>query len=409
MAFLSTLLLFVQSILSAFVSYLLLLTAAAWRAPKRTPLPAGEPETRFLFLVPAHNESKLLPTTLASINAVDYPAALFEVHVVADNCSDDTAQLARAQGAIAHERSHDTQRGKGYALQWLIQRIWDANIVHDAIVILDADTIISPNFLRVMDARVRRGEKVIQAYYAVRDPGRTWNISLRYAALAVLHYLRPQGRMVLGGSAGLKGNGMVFSAEIMHQQTWSASITEDIEFHMSLLLNGQRVTFAPDAVVRAEMPATLADAQTQNERWEQGRIDMIKRYVPALLKKAADKPPKTSARLYYDAVMEHLIPPFSILAAASAACFVAAMAIARLPSAGKKKISRLNVSLGAGILGGQLIYLLSGLRLAKAPVAVYRALLYAPAFIIWKLWLYVRVLLGRDSDGWIRTQRNADK
>ena len=160
------------------------------------------------------------------------------------------------------------------------------NEPHDAILIMDADSSISPNFLRVMDARLARGERVIQSYYAVRDPEQSWSVSLRYVALAALHYLRPLGRMVLGGSMGLKGNGMVFAADILKKHEWSASITEDIEFHMALVLDGERVMFAPDAVVEAEMPQDLAGSQTQNTRWEQGRLEMARTYVPKLLRQA---------------------------------------------------------------------------------------------------------------------------
>ena len=132
---LQSLLLLLQLLLGVLVGYLLLLTGAAWvarrRGLQRSPLSAA-PAHRFLFLIPAHNEELLLPKTLASLSRLDYPAPLFEVHVVADNCSDGTADAARAQDAIVHERFDETERGKGYALQWLLAEIAAAQTPHDA-------------------------------------------------------------------------------------------------------------------------------------------------------------------------------------------------------------------------------------------------------------------------------------
>lgn len=383
-----------QLILATLTGYLLLLTAAALRAARQTPLANGRCH-RFLILIPAHNEEKLLPDLLANLGQLDYPADQFAIHVVADNCSDETAVVARRQGAIVHERFHDTLRGKGYALQWLLAQIWQRGDPHDAVVILDADSVVSANFLQAMNARLGRGERAIQAYYAVRAPEQSGSAALRYAALAVLHYLRPQGRMALGGSAGLKGNGMVFAADLLRRHEWSASLTEDIEYHMQLLLAGERVTFAPDAVVWAEMPDSLAGSQTQNARWEQGRLEMARQYAPTLLRRAARERNFT----LFDAAMEQIIPPFSVLVALSG--LGAATAVFQA-----KAYRPLALFLGLFTLVGQAVYLLVGLRLARAPRAVYRALLGVPRFLLWKLRLYLGVLSGDKEESWVRTGRN---
>jgi 1,2-diacylglycerol 3-beta-glucosyltransferase len=381
-----------EMILAATVGYLLLLTVAAFRAEQRTALQCGDPVTRFALLIPAHEEERLLPLLLASLRRLDYPPNRYTVHVVADNCSDRTAEIGRAAGAIVHERMNPEQVGKGYALEWLINEIQTSGEPYDALVFLDADSTVSTNFLRVMDARLLRGERVIQAHYAVRDPGRTWGASLRAIALMVLHYLRPLGRMVLGGSAGLKGNGMVFTADIIRRYRWSASLTEDIEYHMALILGGERAMFAPDAVVWAEMPGTLAAAQTQNARWERGRMEMVRDYAPRLLRGAW----RRRSFLLLDAAIEQLIPPFAVVAAASMACLIAALGLGSLAG----------VALGAAIIIGQALYVLAGLRLARAPRKVYSALLYTPVFVVWKVALYLRLLLGSSPRTWIRTERD---
>jgi 1,2-diacylglycerol 3-beta-glucosyltransferase len=386
------LLLGAEAVLALMITYLLLLTGAALFAPRHTKLRQNSPTQRFLILVPAHNEERLLPSLLTNLHQLDYPAALYTIHVVADNCTDRTAELARASGAFAHERVDDDRRGKGYALQWLMQQLWASAEPHDAVLILDADSIVSPNFLTVMDTRLARGERAIQAYYAVRDPQSSWSASLRSVALAALHYLRPLGRMPLGGSAGLKGNGMGFAAELLREYQWSASLTEDIEYHMALILGGHRVTFAPDAIVWAEMPSSLKAAHTQNVRWERGRQEMVRLFVPRLLRAAVAR----RSFLLFDAAVEQIIPPFSLVAAASLLLLIGALALQSIPA----------MLLGVFLMLGQALYILAGLCLSGAPKKIYLALLYMPVFIVWKVWLYLRVLIGLDRKGWTRTTRN---
>ena len=413
-----TLVLAVQSWLAVLTGYLLVLTAASRRASPKTAIPGGEPNCKFLILIPAHNEERLLGATLDSLAQLDYPQGLFSIHVVADNCSDRTGSIAKEKGAIVHERYNQELIGKGYALQWLLERLWKDDIAHDALVFLDADSIVSTNFLRVMAARLSRGEKAIQAYYAVREPDKSWNSALRYAALAVIHYLRPQGRMVLGGSAGLKGNGMVFSADLMHRFSWSASLTEDIELHMALVQAGERVTFAPDAVVWGEMPHTLANMQSQHMRWERGRLDMARTYVPPLLKLAI-KDMKAGNRqrafVSFDSVMEHIIPPFSLLTGLVGLSLGVNLAANGIGFAVSKRtnhkqeyknIGKVNLFLSAALLTGQIFYLLTGLRQVKAPRSIYKKLFYAPVLIVWKLKQYLEALQARTQPGWTRTTRN---
>jgi 1,2-diacylglycerol 3-beta-glucosyltransferase len=396
------------------VVYLLLLTIAACLARGRQLKPSDPPAHRILFLIPAHNEAALLPTTLANLRQLDYPPDLYEVHVVADNCCDNTADVARAGGAIVHERFHDTLKGKGCALQWLLKRLWAAETPHDAVVILDADSIVSRNFLRVMDAHLTAGARAVQAHYAVRDPGESPIIGLRYIALAARNYVRPLGRMLLGGSAGLQGNGMLFQTELMRQHEWTAHLTEDVEFHMSLIAAGEQVLFSPDAVVWAEMPTTLAGSTTQNERWESGRLEILRHYVPRLLRhgsRALGRGEWRRAYLNFDAAIEHLIPPFTVLVALSlfmltATLILFALSLWAVPSALHWAIA--NLMLALFLVLGQTIYIGVGFQLTKAPKTIYKALLHVPTFMLWKLLLYGRVLTGRQQKGWIRTTRNEE-
>ena len=377
--------------------YLLLLSVCAGWA-SRTTRSSNRQANRFVIMVPAHNEERLLPELLANLATLDYPKSQYQIHVVADNCTDTTAALAAAGGAVVHERFDKENVGKGCALQWLLSQIKEMGVPFDAAVILDADSIVSTNFLRVMDAKLESGARAIQAYYAVRDAEQSWAVSLRAAALAVLHFLRPQGRMVLGGSVGLKGNGMVFHHSILDRHEWSTSVTEDIEFHMSLVLDGERVVFAPDATVWAEIPNGLRDSDTQNVRWEQGRIEMAKAYVPRLLSQAFFRqsgPKRLSRLVMFDAAMEHLIPPSSIMLVLTFVTLALALITGSVPG----------YYLVAFLLLGQAIYLFSGMLLAGIPTKAYQAIIYIPIFLCWKTWLYVGVVFNPEKQGWVRTKR----
>src|SRR5262249_20165534 len=155
-----------------------------------------------------------------------------------------------------------------------------------------------------------------QSYYAVRDAEQSATTAFRAAALAVRHYLRPLGRTALGGSAGLHGNGMVFRRHVLLQHGWSNHLTEDIELQLELLLQGTRVAFARDAVVEAEMPATLEASRSQPERWERGRLEMTRRFLPALVRNAVTGRDRIAC---LDAAVDQLLPPFSVTVAATGA------------------------------------------------------------------------------------------
>jgi cellulose synthase/poly-beta-1,6-N-acetylglucosamine synthase-like glycosyltransferase len=412
--FVEVLLLALEMGAALLVGYLLLLTGAAMRAPRNTP-DIGTTASRFLVLIPAHNEERLLPGLLASLARLYYPAEYFRVHVIADNCSDQTAAIARAAGVMVHERRDPARPGKGPALDWVWQHL-PANEPFDAVVILDADSVVSANFLAVMAARLARGERVVQAYYAVHHSRRSLAAGIRFAALAALHYLRPQGRMVLGGSAGLKGNGMMFAAALARRYHWAAELAEDIELHMRILLDGERVYFAPDAMVWAEMPDSLAASESQHHRWEVGRLRLARRYVPQLLRAALSALWSGQARrafVLFDAVMEHLIPPFAILVGASAMLLLAGLLTGAERAAGLVAASAaveslmvFNLLLSLGLLAGEAVYLLAALRLVQAPPSAYWQLLYAPVYIFWKVGQYLRAWLGQSEQAWVRTHRN---
>lgn len=382
--------------------YLGMLTAVASRPrPEERDEPhAPDEQTRFAICIPAHNEEGHIGRTVAALRAQEYAPSNFSIHVVADNCADSTAAQAERSGATVHVRSDSENPGKGEALNWLISRLEGSNI--DAIAIVDADTTADSGFLAALDRAFRRGARAVQGFYAVKDPETSAAVGLRYAAIACRHHLRPLARTRIGGSSGLYGNGMAFRTDVLAGRRWSNHLIEDGEFQMELLLNGQVVAFVPGAVVRAEMPATLEAATSQNERWELGRLQLIRRYVPVLARRsvAGGTLPR---RTYADAMADHLTPPLTLLALIDSVAVVAGgLAVASHPG----RVSRFAAVTGVASLVILGLHVLVGLRLVNAPRSVYRALRSAPRAVLWKLLLLARIARRPTDVAWTRTERN---
>jgi cellulose synthase/poly-beta-1,6-N-acetylglucosamine synthase-like glycosyltransferase len=375
--------------LFALAAYLLFLTLVALVAPRRAPAP-GPAQRRFAILIPAHDEELVILRLLRSLDALDYPRDRYDICVVADNCTDATADIARTFGARVFERIDEVDRAKGFALRWLLAQISGEH--YDAFVVLDADSVVEPNLLRAFDARLAAGSHVIQAYYSVLNANASAVAGLRYAALAALHFVRPLGRSVLGLSVGLKGNGMCFAAPVLEQFAWNwFTLAEDVEFHLALVRAGERVDFAWETCVRADMPVTLAQAASQNQRWEGGRLQLLRSVVPGLLLDGVRK----MSPMRVDAALEQVIPPLSVPFLLGGVCLVLALAVGALPAAILAALSVL----------GQLAYLAAGLLMVRAPLSAYLALSSAPVYIAWKVGLYASALVNARAQSWIRTSR----
>jgi cellulose synthase/poly-beta-1,6-N-acetylglucosamine synthase-like glycosyltransferase len=206
----------------------------------------------------------------------------------------------------------------------------------------------------------------------------------------------------VGASAGLYGNGMVFDAELIENREWSGHLIEDAEFQMELLLDGHRVTYVPDAKLEAEMPDSLRGATTQNERWELGRLQLARRYVPELLKRAI-RGDRAMRAAHWDAVLDHVVPPLSILVATNAAVGSVSW-ISRVVRG--RAVDRLAFTLSTLSSVLLVVHVAQGLRSVRAPRWVYRSLLSAPRLVLWKVLLYARVAARPGDVAWTRTERN---
>lgn len=371
-------------------SYLALLAAASFFYQRRPTMPGGEARHRFAVLVPAHNEEVLLGRLLESLEVVEYPQALVDVFVVADHCTDATAVIARGAGVNVFERFDEVSRGKGQALRWLMQCV--PLDEYDAVLIVDADSVVSANVLEAANDALCRGHDLAQLYDSVLNRDESPATALRALSFDLHNRVRPMGQEVLGASVGLMGNGMIVSTELLRGGLWdSFGLAEDLEAHARLVAQGHRVHYIDHAYALAEMPATLANSAGQNARWEAGRVEVARRYAPGLI--ATGLRQRSWTRL--SAGIDLLVPPQSVQALLS----VASLALALLLG------SPVATWLALWVVGAQLFYLVAGIgRLGRRGVSL-ACLLHAPRYVLWKSLLYARVLVGRSGRAWTRGHR----
>lgn len=366
--------------------YLALLTAAAaW--PRRDAV-AGPVAAlpRVVVVVPAHDESMNLLRTLRSLRAEAATDPAARVVVVADNCGDDTADVALAAGVDVLERHDLQQRGKGHALHYAFGLIDDA----DWFIVVDADTDVEPGFLRAMRAGMAQGADALQCRYGVRDPLSGPRATLADVALGAWNVLRPRGRAALGLSAGILGNGFALSRRTLQAVPYSAdSIVEDVEYHHLLVRAGLRVGWVDGTQVRGDMPGDAGAAGQQRARWEGGRLRLLATRGPALAA-ALLRGRWRAADPLLDLMLLPLSWHLSLLLLALLAGPSAVQALAALGLAGVA----LHVALALGLIG--------------AGRAHFRALLGAPAYLVWKLSLATRIwrTAGRHAP-WVRSVRQS--
>lgn len=248
------------------------LTLAGVMAPRGSCRARRQPIRRLATVVPAHNEEALIARTVASL-AADADAGV-EIVVVADNCTDQTAALARAAGARVLERHDHERRGKGYALDFAFARLLGEGF--DGFVVVDADSTVRRGFFAALRDALESGADAVQAVYLPLCDQSDARARLVRVALFAWNVLRLRGRDRLGLSVGILGNGFALRRDTLLAVPYAArSIVEDLEYHLALVGAGKKVRFCAAAVVEGEMPIAGEALATQRARWEGGRLAVL--------------------------------------------------------------------------------------------------------------------------------------
>ena len=238
---------------------------------------------RYAAIIAARNEGEVIGQLIDSIKWQHYPSELIDIFVVADNCSDDTAEVARSRGAIAYERFDNINKGKGHALNFLFGKIYEdyADRDYEAFLFFDADNILDENFVSEMNNLYDNGYKVATSYRNSKNFGDNW-ISSGYSLwfLKEAKFLN-NPRMTFGTSAVVTGTGFMVAAEIIKREGgWKYhSITEDTEFTYERLVSDEIIGYAEDAIIYDEQPTSFSQSISQRSRWIKGSLFVIGKYI----------------------------------------------------------------------------------------------------------------------------------
>lgn len=249
---------------------------------------SAKKQHRFAVVVSARNESSVIGNLISSIRNQNYPQELVDIFIIADNCTDNTAEIARSAGAIVYERFNKEQVGKGYALDWMFNIIESeyADRNYEGYIIFDADNVLDPNYIAEMNKVFDNGYRIITSYRNSKNYDTNW-ITAGYSLwfLREAKYLN-NARMQLGTSCAISGTGFLVSADVIRENNgWIHHLlTEDIEFTTDSIIHGEKIGYCADAILYDEQPTKFSQSYTQRLRWAKGFYQVFRNYGAKLIK-----------------------------------------------------------------------------------------------------------------------------
>jgi len=378
--------------LSCYVAYWLILLVTHFFSSVR-PSAADSLLTRFAIVIPAHNEELFLPRLLASTRNQDYPGELFDTIVVADNCTDSTADVAGHQGATVLERVDEEKKGKGYAIKWVLETI-DLD-KYDAVLIVDADCIISTNALKNLGGAIQE-KQVVQCYNGVANPYESWFTRLLDVSRMINNEIYHPAKQRLGLSSQLMGTGMCFATRILRKYGWDAfTIGEDWEYYAKLIQKGETIGFDWNARVYHEESSSLKQATSQRMRWSSGRFAIAWRYGFSLLSRGVIE----RNVIKFDAGLSLILPNPSLGMNVTLVCLAVAFLMTTAGYGSAFTIWFLCLALA------QLVVFVVGVFYTQNKLSKFMAIFIAPAFLLWKMGIDALSILGVGRKKWVRTER----
>ena len=366
---------------------------AAVRRWRPAPLPDASARPRCAVLIPAHNEEPVIARTLLDISAQLRPGD--RVIVVADNCTDGTAAVARAHGVEAVERTDPARRGKGYALAFGRDAL--SADPPDVVIVVDADCTVAPQTLDRLTAEAHARRRPVQGSNRLFAPPQAGpNQQVAAFAFLVKNYARPLGLRRLGQGCLLTGTGMALPWEVFRDAPLAhGHIVEDLGLTVDLALLGLAPVFVPDAEVRGEFPIDDRAAGVQRQRWEHGHLRVMLAGIPQLLTTAVVRRRLSLVALALDVG----VPPLSALVL-TVGVALAILGIWALLGGPWGPVAALG---GVGLFAGAALATVWW-RYGRG-VLPAKALLRVPLYAAGKIPLYLRFLVKPQRD-WVRTARD---
>ena len=359
---------------------------------------AASAPPRMAVLIPAHDEEAQIGQTVRALRAELGPAD--RLLVVADNCLDRTAALAREAGAEVIERRSESERGKGYAISFGVVHL--ANDPPEVVVLVDADCSVVQGGLARLAAAAQATGVAMQADYVMTAPaGAAGLASINAFAILVRNRVRPLGLDRLAHACQLTGSGMAFPWSVLRDApAMRENLVEDLGLGLELALRGHPPRLCSEVRVESELPSGAKAGLRQRRRWEHGQLHTMSRYVPRLLAAFARRPGPARLGLALDL----LVPPLALLVMIELGVFAVTAIAAALGAA-----TYLPVLLGSLSLGMLLLAVATAwLRFGRQTLALGTAL-RIPFYVLWKAGLYAALLVKGKQKSWERTARPGEK
>ena len=364
----------------SFIFILASLLAIFAKEKRRPEIRSGE---NIYTLVPAHNEEKVIQFCLESLLRADNSNADC-IYVVADNCADNTAKLAAKFGVQVLQRKDTANRGKGHALNYGFNHILDTRENIHGFVVIDADSIVSKNFYKIISKEIAQGTDWGQTYHSISNIDDGWRPMLLAHGYSLFNGVWQIGCEWIGAGANLRGNGMVFSFDAIKKYPWlENSLAEDLEYSWNVKCDGNRVRFIRSAEVSAIAPVLAGNSTSQRQRWEKGRNQLRRVFTPRILKSKLSWGHKLLLLGQLWAL------PLSLLGILTILFFMISLATQKY------------LYLSAVYFSALVFYMSSPFIVMHLPLRVLKAFAYAPYYAIWRIF----VLVGKKPSEWIRTTR----
>jgi cellulose synthase/poly-beta-1,6-N-acetylglucosamine synthase-like glycosyltransferase len=365
--------------------------AVKGRRAQSTQPDTGAARQKILVLVPAHNEASHIESCLRSLLAMHAVLSDYTVVVLADNCTDDTAAVARGAGVPVLERTDRVRTGKPRAIEWALHEL--PIETYDAVLIVDADTQADPGLTDGIAGVGNLRSSVVQAYDSLSNEGDSW-LSLLAGLLTRVRY---EGQFLLKTAAGLNcpltGDGTCIGVDVLSRTGWAPdALTEGWELYARYTARGERTTYAPAAKLFAHEARTLQESATQRRRWQAGRFNVLSEYWRELLFSR-----RCGMRQKLDAFAELSSPGPVVHTVVGGVC---AGMLALPPSA----VAHLTAAIFAFSIAP--LALRAGRAWARSPdkAALAQAMLRLPLYAVWRLGLSLKLLMASETR-WQRSPR----
>lgn len=378
-------------VLSDFISWL-----KSLRAGVQQPMAYRE-SARLLFLVPAHNEASFIANCVSALVNMDYPERDRRIVVIADNCFDETAALAFANGAECLSRTDPFRRGKPHAIAWALDRV--GNLLEwDSCVIIDADSVVDTGFARALSASGPLRAVAAQAYFDVLNPGDSWLTRLG-KVLATIRYeitypLKSRARL----NCPLTGNGMCIGTDLLRDRGWTAfSLTENWELYAQFTAEGREIRFVQQARLVSAEESTMRGGSTQRKRWLAGRLSILRLWLPGLIRSK-----NIGLHQKLDAIAELSNPGPVLYGLQSVGTAIACLFLIR---------GSLGIVMGIAALAalGPLMFItVLSIKRQEDPQGALLALVGLPVYAVWRLVTAVGTVRTWRSGRWEKTSRSEE-